>query len=1157
MNISQQILEATNILLKDRISSLKFDQTIKGEVSSVVNVELGEYKITYENNTFSAFSTSTDIIYKVGDSVLVKIPQGDYSNKKIIESKATKAASDKISLIPQINKLYPTLYNNNNEYGLIAGVQPFETVININDQNINNMLNNYNTYYDKIQFTAKFRTSLMSLYTSGNYGLKFTFLSANNEEVDYYFTIGNFNGSPFSLVNFTEQSVLFEVEKNSLKELKNITFFQEGMKVDSYNEYIVQEDGSVETEIHVNDSTPNIFVKDIEISFVEIIDYSKDPFYISFNTPLGTTFENNDLQNLTIEAILLHYGEDVTNEDNCKCYWYKEDLSVTFGSDLYDTIGGVKWKLLDNNEFNKLTIQRTEIFEDQLYKVVIIYNNNTTLSKEILITKQNSNIQLIQNSEDDLITIAINNPNYKGQWYVEYPNGGYQLYQAEKSNSITLSKYLDYSFVTYYCAVYNELDKFLVNRRIVLEKNISTSDLQVTFIGDYMHKYDANGDINPELYGAEKYLKTRIILKEGYVTSFTKKWYINDVLISSENINPEKSMMQNLRVDLEGVIHYTIRNKFNSGYTNNTLTLLIETIEGQQFIYTKDIIFSKDGDQGTNGSSYQCIVFPCDEFDNKITSFTGLRYNNILDGQSENIITLKAIVYKDGEEVTDETIEYSWKPRSENLRVQEPSNQQKCSVQGYLLGDISYQNIIKLTIRVNNTTLYYNYPINIIVGNINSENIDTNIPQYVRYSASGTNPQYTDTDLYFLYNNIDKINSVQSLNEDLITIKSIEDLEGNIRYLLSPTATFDYSSGIGVFKIDIDTADDYILYPIMMYLNTYGNQAINDWDGTSIRLDTNNETILAPQIGAGYKNENNQFNGVLFGKVSDNQSNAATGIYGYKNGETSFSLDENGELKIKQGSISLGNNFFVDTNGNVTIKSFSNREDDILTQLQNTKKQVFRQQQPNPPYAVGDLWVKETSSDLKICVNEKTAEEEFAEEDWEIAFDYINSDKATEIAKSEVNAQTQESILNKLVNGAGEDKGLYAKDGVLYLNANLITAGEIHSGEKDSETGKYKSYWNLNSGEIKLSPNTGNDKIEISLGSEGLTIEDIEDISTNITSKGVTIAQKDTPVLTATKEGVTAVDLDASTYLKIGGRSRFENFEPEAGQKRTGCFWIG
>ena len=44
-----------------------------------------------------------------------------------------------------------------------------------------------------------------------------------------------------------------------------------------------------------------------------------------------------------------------------------------------------------------------------------------------------------------------------------------------------------------------------------------------------------------------------------------------------------------------------------------------------------------------------------------------------------------------------------------------------------------------------------------------------------------------------------------------------------------------------------------------------------------------------------------------------------------------------------------------------------------------------------------------------------------------------------------------------------------------------------------------------------------------------------------------------TPTLTANNKGVDAVNLNASTYLVVGGRSRFQNY----GSNRTGCFWIG
>ena len=83
-------------------------------------------------------------------------------------------------------------------------------------------------------------------------------------------------------------------------------------------------------------------------------------------------------------------------------------------------------------------------------------------------------------------------------------------------------------------------------------------------------------------------------------------------------------------------------------------------------------------------------------------------------------------------------------------------------------------------------------------------------------------------------------------------------------------------------------------------------------------------------------------------------------------------------------------------------------------------------------------------------------------------------------------------------------------------------------------------------------------KIETTTGftfdETGLTIEKSNsEIKTQITEDGMKVFRRDTEVLTADNEGVKAEDLHATTYLMIGGRSRFENY----GSDRTACFWIG
>ena len=72
---------------------------------------------------------------------------------------------------------------------------------------------------------------------------------------------------------------------------------------------------------------------------------------------------------------------------------------------------------------------------------------------------------------------------------------------------------------------------------------------------------------------------------------------------------------------------------------------------------------------------------------------------------------------------------------------------------------------------------------------------------------------------------------------------------------------------------------------------------------------------------------------------------------------------------------------------------------------------------------------------------------------------------------------------------------------------------------------------------------------------EGLTVSKTgSGLETQITEDGMkVISDTGKDLLTANSKGVDAVDLKASTYLIVGGRSRFENYSPN----RTGCFWVG
>ena len=114
---------------------------------------------------------------------------------------------------------------------------------------------------------------------------------------------------------------------------------------------------------------------------------------------------------------------------------------------------------------------------------------------------------------------------------------------------------------------------------------------------------------------------------------------------------------------------------------------------------------------------------------------------------------------------------------------------------------------------------------------------------------------------------------------------------------INPPAFFDSTTTNNYIRVDYSDEDgEYVvILSIHLYLNRYGMAAMNDWDGTSIKLNTQGDQyILAPQIGAGQKNDDNSFTGITMGKSFNVDGNAAEpeiGLMGFKDGARSIFLD--------------------------------------------------------------------------------------------------------------------------------------------------------------------------------------------------------------------------------------------------------------------------
>ena len=112
------------------------------------------------------------------------------------------------------------------------------------------------------------------------------------------------------------------------------------------------------------------------------------------------------------------------------------------------------------------------------------------------------------------------------------------------------------------------------------------------------------------------------------------------------------------------------------------------------------------------------------------------------------------------------------------------------------------------------------------------------------------------------------------------------------------------------------------IQPVLVIQNKYGSAMLNKWDG-SLTIDEKNGTILASMVGAGIKDENNTFSGVLMGEVSQafNDNHNGLGLYGFHQNDQSFGFNIDGRAFI--GKAGHGRLWFDGNNGTITSGTYS------------------------------------------------------------------------------------------------------------------------------------------------------------------------------------------------------------------------------------------
>ena len=391
---------------------------------------------------------------------------------------------------------------------------------------------------------------------------------------------------------------------------------------------------------------------------------------------------------------------------------------------------------------------------------------------------------------------------------------------------------------------------------------------------------------------------------------------------------------------------YNIADKYTIEKTRNNIQLIVD-YKGMNLVTSTNFTFAKEGEPGTNGTEFLCKIVPNVAGGGEIplyptiTKKTNGEYElNYTPRQSG--IWFNVQLWHNGEKIFDNnktgnttegksaTVVWSVLRNKYTASVSDDSDititdaaNGRFSYAGYELTR-SPANIIKVAVTYDSIVYYATMPIITVKLSNNNYRValkDYTGFRYATYTSDGRSPKYDNSNPFELIvtQNINnywedvsvKTSDTYSLTyewlykgeiyEDNKWVNSIHlgnliasDLKKNQK-AVKPLDDFDgqcVNNAIECIISKSETEIARIHIPIHLLLNKYGISAINGWDGNSVNIDTEGGFILSPQVGAGIKESDNSFTGVVIGKVKEsNQVNADVGLIGYAKGQRSIFLD--------------------------------------------------------------------------------------------------------------------------------------------------------------------------------------------------------------------------------------------------------------------------
>lgn len=595
-----------------------------------------------------------------------------------------------------------------------------------------------------------------------------------------------------------------------------------------------------------------------------------------------------------------------------------------------------------------LSFDDAKLYDNQL-KVVILYND-VTLSNTISIKNYAAKHQISIDSDttqfyfdNGSTKLTCNVTNAEGlaltYHWVKYEPDGSSTVIDTNINSIQVNASDIVESAKYECTVYYE-DELYGTAAITLYNSLTMEGSYHIEIenGTQVFKYNEDG-VSPassSLAQPQKLKDLKIILYDNLgnqigdsiVSQCPIEWKVptTNSMLNVANINSDITIEKNENYDLyknNVSLKMGIASIYNYNNTNNNIEARL-VYNGIRLTASTNFIFIKEGEIGSNGTNIVCRIIP-DTIDNNYSFPVCIYFKDQhiypnFNSISGNIPKFKALLFENGEEITYDKVEWSFLTNnygrtSAGIKIEDPtfySVDSTGKVSCRLTSDEEPANILQAKVTYKDNIYYATLPLVTIELKSNYDAVLSNGFYYAEYNNSGNNAKY-DSSTPFKFTILDNNKDISLVDDMTYTYGVVGSYYNNGNWitqrhltlsaakldknkkLVKPSLTYqDETLNNAIWCIVKKNNVDIIHFhiPVHFYLNRHGFANLNDWNGNGIELNSDGGYILTPQVGAGKKDANNRFTGLLMGEVKESgATKSEVGLFGFINGLRSIFLD--------------------------------------------------------------------------------------------------------------------------------------------------------------------------------------------------------------------------------------------------------------------------